>query len=282
MNYVVYADVMFLWIFLINFLTYYITCKIVNYDTGKLKLVLWSIFSALILVAFYIMVVHQKPLIYNSLYVILNILLMGIFIRCILKVKRAQGFLKLLAYNMIGTFLLAGVLQIFVGQSISLRKMLPVIIIICLIIPLIHNFLPVNHKESAKLLSLMLCTRHHSIGATGYMDTGNTLKDTYSGRPVIIIDSALILDLLDIPELSQLEKYQNTGNYEHISQLVIDGEKIFPLPYKTISNSFSILPCFKLRRLVIDHTTHENIVAGISQKCITAGKEYNVLLNNNL
>ncbi len=282
MNYVVYADVMLLWIFLINFLTYYITCRIVNYGTGKIKLVLWSLFSALVLVVFYIMVVHQRQLIYNSLYVILNILLMGIFVRFILKVKHAQGFLKLLAYNMLGTFLLAGVMQIFVGQSISLRKMLPVIIIICLIIPLIHNFLPNNPNENARLHSLVLCTRHHRISATGYMDTGNTLKDTYSDRPVIVIDSVLILDLLNEPDLSQLKNYLDTGNYEHVSQMLVDGEKIFPLPYKTISNSFSILPCFKLKRLMLDHTTHENIVAGISQKCITASKEYNVLLNNNL
>ena len=80
------------------------------------------------------------------------------------------------------------------------------------------------------------------------MDTGNTLKEPYSNKNVIIINKNI-------------------------------NENFFLVPFKTIDNS-SLIKCFKPKKVYIDGLgERKDIVVGISNKKF---KGFNCLLNYNL
>ena len=156
------------------------------------------------------------------------------------------------------------------------------ILIIFLIVPIILKVLPNLRNENKNTISVTLSTVNHTIQTTGYIDTGNTLMDIYSGKPVIILDYSLLQPIISASEFELICEYIKTGNYSYISNIILDGEKIYPIPYKTISNNNAIMPAFKLQYLIINNNIYKNIVAGISHTSFSNTTEYKVLLNNNL
>ncbi|MBE5931932.1 MAG: hypothetical protein E7263_00735 [Lachnospiraceae bacterium] len=282
MSYVVYADVLLIWIFIINYTTYHLTCRILNHKISQGKLLLWCILSSITLELFYIFGVLRAKNIQPILYISLYIFLMYIFLRFVLKLKAITSFLQLLIYNILGTLLLSGAIQIFVSNNISLIIILPMILIIFLIVPIILKVLPNLRNENKNTISVTLSTVNHTIQTTGYIDTGNTLMDIYSGKPVIILDYSLLQPIISASEFELICEYIKTGNYSYISNIILDGEKIYPIPYKTISNNNAIMPAFKLQYLIINNNIYKNIVAGISHTSFSNTTECKVLLNNNL
>ncbi len=282
MSYVIYADVMYIWIFILNYLTYYITCRIAGVSIRKLNIILWSLISSIALEIVYINFVYSNTFLCNLLYASTSFLLMITFVRYILGIKSIWGFIRLITYSLLGSCLLCGIIKIFVRNNISFHIMFPVIIIICLILPIIHYFYPTSTDESRRLYPVIIITNSKTIKTTAYLDTGNTLLDMNSGNPVIILDLSLLMDIFPTNTKDYLDQYIKTGNYQHLLSLSIDGERIYPIPYKTISNSFSIMPAFKIKCLKVGNNSFENIVAGISPNTFSKGKEYQVLLNNNL
>lgn len=283
MTYVIYADVMFVWILIINYLTYFITCKITLQRIGNIKLILWSLISTIILEILYISIIKQGTLILTITYVCTYVVLLIIFIRLILGIKQTIEFIRFFVYSFVGAAILAGIIQIFVQRSISIYTLSPVVVIICFLIPLIMRLLPTKRFSSDIIHLVSVYTANYQINTKGYIDTGNTLKDIHNGNPVIIMDYSLLQPILSEDEYSLILKYADTGCYEFISILSIDQEKLYPLPYQTVSNRFSIMPAFKIKKLVIDNdSTYENLSVGISQYSFSRGEEYKILLNNNL
>lgn len=281
MSYVVYADVMLVWIFTINYLTYYITCKITNNRLPQGLLVIWSFISSAILELVYINYIYVNSELLKVLYISMNLAMFLVFLKFIIKVKCNTGFIRIIFYNILGTLLLAGVIMVFNNKAPNIKILLPVILIVCLIIPLILKICPTNTIQN--LYQVQVYLNNKTINTYGYMDTGNTLIDNYSNKPVIILDYRLIKEILCKKEQYDLEKYIATGNYQYIASLIIDGELLHPICYKTISNDYSIMPAFKIKRLVLNQKNiYKNIVAAISRNKISNNNDYMVLLNNNL
>ena len=281
MSYVVYADVMLVWIFIINYLTYYITCKIANHRISTVKLVLWSMLAAVIQELFYINGIYHHSWLVEAIYVCLNFLLMIIFLRFIMHVKSSIGIVRLLTYNILGTLLLAGIIQIFSRDEPYLITLIPICIFICLIIPWVSSIFSIKARENICPIEIII--QDKAIKAYGFMDTGNTLLDTYSRKPVIILDYNLIKEILPSQDIKTLEKYIETGHYQHVSALTINGEMLHPIIYKTISNQVAVMPAFKIRELRINNKdVYHDLIAAISPNILSKNQEYMVLLNNNL
>lgn len=280
MGYIIYADVIFVWLLFINYITYYITCKITNHQIKKTRLVLWCVLTSILLEAVYISGIFLKTWVMIFCYVILNFLLMLIFVRLILRIYQVLELFRLFTYNILATFLLAGILQLFSSQKPNLIMLIPISIVICLIIPLLFSFFPIKDKENIYEVEIII--RDCSIKTLAYMDTGNTLLDTYSKKPVIILDYNLIRELICPRDIDKLEKYISTGQYHYISELTINQELLHPITYKTISNQAAIMPAFKIRALRVKNNVYRDIVGAISPTPLSKNKEYKVLLNNNL
>lgn len=68
----------------------------------------------------------------------------------------------------------------------------------------------------------------------GYLDTGNTLKDQYKGRGIILMDT---------------------------SKLDLKSKKVIYVPYKTITEN-GVIACIKPEKIVIDDREYKNILIG--------------------
>lgn len=282
MSYVIYADVMFFWIFVINVLTYYMACKITNYKIPFAKLIIWCLLVSMLLELTYLNSIWQQNPLYNYLYIFLNILLFIIYVRFVLKLKTISSIIVFLFYSTIGVLALAGGILIFVTHKTSILFILPSITILCLVFLIIHNFCKVINKSKNNIYEILIQTNNHIITTKGYMDTGNTLCDTYSGKYVIIIDYRILRNIIPKKDYSLIESYITTGIFQNISKLSIDSQRIYPLPYKTISDEFAIIPAFLLKGLIFQGKHYENIVAAIGPKLNSKSSNYSVLLNNNL
>lgn len=283
MNYVIYADVIFVWLWSVNFITYYIAGNIAGRKITLLKQIVWTIAASIVLEYIYITLIYNNSIINYINYIAISFLLMLIYAKCILKLKQLYSLARLMLYNILGTILLAGILQIFSPKALTSRIILPILLIICLVAPLILKLVPITHNHDKNIYSINLITSYRCISTYGYMDTGNNLMDVYSGKPVIILSPRLLKNILLCQEYELLDKYISTGSYQHLLELKIDGENIYLLPYKTISNDFSIMPVFKIKGLIIDKKQEfKDIVAGIGSYNFSKNSDYMVLLNNNL
>lgn len=281
MSYVVYADVMLVWIFIINYLSYYITCKITNHQLSQTKLIIWSLISSTILELVYISLIYTNKDLLKILYIIINIILYIIFLKFITNKNCIKQTIKMFCYITIVTLMLAGIFIIFNKEIPKIKMLLPIILIICLLFPLALKLCDTNTTKN--LYQVEIHTKHQVIKTYGYLDTGNTLIDIYSKKPVIILDYRVIKEILSEKDEVCLEKYVSTGNYQHIASLLIDNERLHPICYKTISNEFSIFPAFKIEYLILNKKIiHKNIIAAISQNKLSNSNDYMVLLNNNL
>ncbi len=280
MKYIIYPDVMLLWVSIINYLTYYMTCRITLRHIGKVKLICWSIFTAIILVGCYIALLGNNSYVRNTLYILANIVLELIFITKLLKLTSIGGIFNILAYNSLALIILAGIMRIYDTEKPLMKSILPIALIICLIFPWIRLL---SMEKSSKLIyPIRLQITNHIISAKGYMDTGNNLMDLHTGLPVIIINHSLLRDVISNHDYEQIKKYISTKDYTYLSEIMIDTKRIYPVYYQTISANKAILPCFKLKKLIISNHIYENVVAGISPEEFGKNLDYNVLLNNNL
>ncbi len=283
MRYTIYVDIIFFWLFIINYLTYYLTCKISKNHISKVLLLVWSLLTSIINTYICVTLMYENKLIFNTLYSLSNLIMFYLFVRYGLRKKWGHDFLNLATINLLLTFFVAGILYVFVKDIFVLKDTLPLVLSLLFIIPSIFKNIYVYYKSKGNSHQIIIETNQSKIKTVGYMDTGNSLMDIHSGNPVIIISPEIIQDLIKIKDYPSFKKYINTGQYMYIKELNIDGERIYPIPYNTINNNSSIMPAFKIKQLTVNNEfIYHNVVAGISRYNFCKKECYKVLLNINL
>ena len=158
-----------------------------------------------------------------------------------------KEFLRNLMYFYMFSFFLGGTLYYLKIESLVKYQYY------LLLIPFIMNILKTLTYNLKNIISLrhkvtIYLKNGKVLFLNGYMDTGNTLKDPYTGKNVIIINKEL-------------------------------DENYFLVPYKTIDNT-SLIKCFKPKKIYIDGLgERKDIIVGITNKKF---KGFNCLLNYNL
>lgn len=110
------------------------------------------------------------------------------------------------------------------------------------------------------IVRVTLCTEHGEIGAKALWDTGNRLRDFVTGVPVSVIDPGLFRLITD-----------------HV-----EGEKGFHMiPYRSVGGE-RIMKVFRIRKMCV-HTEVDRWISepviGVAQEPVSAGKEYEMILN---
>ena len=98
-----------------------------------------------------------------------------------------------------------------------------------------------------KIYDVILIDQDNVIKVKGYMDTGNTLLDPISKKPVIIINN----------------KYK------------FKSDKIYYVPCKTI-NSSNVIKCYKINTIIINNKIVDVLVSNDNNYNF---KKYDVVLN---
>ncbi len=114
--------------------------------------------------------------------------------------------------------------------------------IVCVIALILDRKMNANH-----CYTVLVSFKGKEYTFSGIGDTGNTLVDSFSGKPVIICDSIKLADYLNL----DISKNYSTSEY---MELFIGFKGFRLLPYSTIGNK-GIIPAFLADNIVI---TDEN------------------------
>lgn len=284
MTYIVYADIVLLWSVLINIPVYYITNKLLGFSIHIHKIVIWSLITSLILEIEYIATTGINKIMQGFSYILFYFLFLLMYVRLILKVKIQKSTItRLMVANIMANAFMAGLITATVKEYI-LIKIVPVFIILCILLPKIFAIFKSCNNSRSHCYEIILITSSNSIDTVGFYDTGNTLRDYSKSKPVVILDYSLLNKILSKKDYEVIEKYHQTGIFDYEKLPAIDQERVFPLPYSTISNSFSVMPAFKLNELKYKKydISYTGIIAAISKNKLKNNMDYEVLLNESI
>lgn len=236
----IYIDELIILNFIIDFLILKTTSKILKINTTTLRIVISSIFGEISLLYLFIKL--------NNIELSIFKLLIGIIMNIIaFKYNDIKEFIRNLMYFYMFSFFLGGTLYYLKIESLVKYQYY------LLLIPFIMNVLKALTYNLKNIISLrhkvtIYLKNGKVLYLNGYMDTGNTLKDPYTNKNVIIINKEI-------------------------------DENYFLVPYKTIDNT-SLIKCFKPKKIYIDGLgERKDIIVGITNKKF---KGFNCLLNYNL
>lgn len=123
---------------------------------------------------------------------------------------------------------------VFINNGLSISYL--IIIILCFFIYFIYINCFINLKNNySNYYSCKLYFNNQIIDCNAFLDTGNKLKDPYSNKSIILLDS----------------KYINCDS------------KYFYVPYNSLNNH-GLLKCYKGDKLVINGKECNNFLVGIS------------------
>lgn len=236
----IYIDELIILNFIIDFLILKTTSKILKLNVTTLRIILSSLFGEISLLYLFVNL--------NNLELTIFKLLIGVIMNLIaFSYNDLKEFIKRLIYFYMFSFFLGGTLYYLKIESLAKYQYY------LLLIPIIMNILKYFTYNLKNIISLrhkvtIYLKNGKVLYLNGYMDTGNTLKEPYSNKNVIIINKNV-------------------------------NENFFLVPFKTIDNS-SLIKCFKPKKVYIDGLgERKDIVVGISNKKF---KGFNCLLNYNL
>lgn len=106
-------------------------------------------------------------------------------------------------------------------------------------------------REITKLYNVIIIDGDLAYTLTGYMDTGNTLKDPITKYPVILVSN----------------------------KLRFKSERYFYVPYQVVNNK-SILKCLKVESVLIDNKKRECLLGLVDDSILRKGVD--VILNEYL
>ncbi len=109
-----------------------------------------------------------------------------------------------------------------------------------------------------------------SVALKALVDTGNMLKDPFSGKTVMIVETKAVAPLFeyDIEKIASEDTDLNTLPH---------GFRV--IPFSSLGNKNGILIAFVPERILINDCERENIVAAFYNSTLSKSREYNALLS---
>lgn len=275
MNYIVYADVMLFWSFIINVCALLTASKILNIRIQIKRLLLWSLITGIITDIIYIIFISNMflPLFYALIY---------IFMTCMyFKTSSVRELLQKNLAVISSMILIYGIMNLFRGGEFKSLSHKIISIIIGILFVYCASKL-IKHNLSGKYHNLLLIFSGIKIKATGYCDTGNTLINPYTKKPVIIMDYRIMKKITNDEAYAHIHKYHETGYIDYDAFKKISGISLLPVPYSTINSVYEIMPVFLIDNLIIidQGKNLKNVSVGLSRYKLK--NDFHILLNENI
>lgn len=107
------------------------------------------------------------------------------------------------------------------------------------------------------IYTVVLCADGKCRKVKGLYDTGNSLWDTVSGKPVSVADSSVVRELFSEEMLRELSEFQSTGKLGEDSPWI--SRHLHFVPFQSVGQS-GILPVFTLDYLCVKREDTDSIV----------------------
>lgn len=128
-----------------------------------------------------------------------------------------------------------------------------------------------------ELIPLTLTRRGRSVTLLALRDTGNTLRDPITGRPVVVVEGEKVRELL--PELSGLSRFAFSDPVALLEGLG-EGEKVrFQLlPYRAVGVNCGLLLALRMDRAECGSWVCRNCLTALSPTTVSDGGNYSALI----
>ncbi|MBQ8804662.1 MAG: sigma-E processing peptidase SpoIIGA [Tyzzerella sp.] len=259
MYYELYVDVLFLVNFTMDYLLLLLVRRSLKCNATHGNVFLGAIIGSLLTCIVIILPIPNAFLEFILFHALVNTCM----IRVGLKIKTIRSFLKAMIMLYIGAFFMGGILEYF-HQYVRIGSLFLLLAAFGYYVTLgIWNFMSRIHRWNQYHCKVELYLGEKKVEAAGLIDTGNGLCDPFTGRPVSILDRETARKLL--------------------GEEVQEGLRF--IPYQSIGKKEGVLPIFSIDRMCVlreEACWFERPLIGISEERISAGGEYEMILNPNL
>lgn len=291
----VYAEYLLIENIIINYIILYVTKKVTRTETSKLRIFIASLTgSVYTLVAFF---PSLQFLVKFSIKFSISILMIIIAFNP----ERLNLFFKqLAAFYMVSFAFAGGIIGIFYiltnnfnltafsfKDSDELIKFLVIGIgISTLLIKYILRFYQTRMTKENYLTSMIIALNNREVELTALIDTGNSLREPISQRPVIIAEYNALEDILpDLVKDMYVENKELDLNFMvEVMEEIGDDIKLRLIPFKSIGNENGILIGFKPDsiKVYLDDEIKlltEEIIVAIYNERLATDEQYSGLLH---
>lgn len=270
MNTVIYADILVAVNFIVNYLLLRAVSTFFSVNHSTLRFLVSSLSGGIFSLIIFI---ENIPLILN---LIIKLAFLSLMVFVAFNTRKLKDFVRYSAAFFICNFSFAGMMLgiklLFSSEEILMKNgviyfdvnfiTLIISAIICYFIISLISRLISNRAVNKLIYEVELFYENKSVNAKALLDTGNTLKELFSGKPVIVAEKSTAFKI--IPDKCDISKLKNFRL----------------IPFSTISSS-GALPAFLLEKVkVIDcgkKVEINNVYLAVSDKKIVSS-DYSVLL----
>lgn len=274
----VYADVLFVTNGFVNYLMLLCTMRFLNFKTGRVRLLLGSIVGSIFSLKIFLPPFPFWAEILSRLFISITIVLISF--KLISVITFIKSFTAFFTVNFLFSGIIIALIYLFnptnlyydngvIYYNISFTLLFILSTISFTIIQIADKVLS-RKTKSQNIYHVTVTYNNSSISGRGLVDTGNCLKETFSGAPVIIADYTYIKSI--VPE--SITSYLNNNNLQF-------RQPIRMIPVSTVNGS-GLLPAFKADMVIIKGVnktfSNSNIYIAVSKERFCHG-EFEFILN---
>ncbi len=279
---IIYVDVLIVLNLIVNYFLLLSTARLSGRRTARLRFFLGSLFGALC-----------SLLIFVPLNFFVSLLVKLLITACMTFIsfpyRGAVTFLKTLGFLFFISIVYAAVMLVFcslfaptliyvssgmVYLDINILMLVGFTVCSYILIGVYERIRGAGVKSAASpiVYRMKISSKGSFAFVSAFVDTGNNLKDFFSGYPVIVCEYNSVLSIL--PE-EIIDYYEHGGNVDKVKTA---GLRL--IPYSTISSS-GLIPIFMPDYIQLSHRGGdkyaENVYIGVCRGALT-GKGYTALL----
>ena len=272
---VIYADVLFIINTYITYILLFSTAFLAKQDAGRTAMVLSSLLGGV-----YSFVIFLGE-INTVLSVVLRLAAAAIFILCAFKIRSRKHFFKLYSLFFLVNFIFAGLMMavwyafsptvMYFSDSILYLDInsltLVLLSVLCYFaIKGISAFWEFKTPKS-RIFETVLTVGEKNLSLRAFLDTGNSLKDPFTGDSVLIVSGKSIKSLCELDIKSTEIQY-------------IGNKKVRFIPCNTVSGGY-LIPIFRADSIKIKGIeksfVKRDVLIGVTENEIKNG-DYDMLL----
>lgn len=133
---------------------------------------------------------------------------------------------------------------------------------------IVQHFLKQNSLRN--YTNVTIINNGKSVELKALVDTGNMLKDPFSGKTVMITELNVMAPLFEFDPKVFLDENINLNNLPPGFRIV---------PYASLGNKNGILIAFVPEKIIINNCIQKNIIAAVYNNTLSKNNEYNALLS---
>ena len=294
----IYVYIIFLQNIIINFIILWATSKISDVETTFFRIFLSSMAGAFYAILF--LIIHNLP-IYSALWkFVFSIIMVYIAFRP----RRIKYFIRIICVFYLTTFLFAGaafallyLIQgegfiqngiIYVFWETKLTVLVLSILLVLIMIKIIRNIIKYRLNKENLYVPVRISFENESICISALIDTGNSLYDPITRKPVIIVEFKALKKLLP----QEIRKMFDSCEDKDLVGLtdIVSGSKWAQrfrlIPFRSLGRENGMLVGFKPDLVEIgenlDKNKMKNVVVGIYNRTFSKADKYSALLNREL